>query len=159
MLAEHDPLTLTLEQVAAEARTSRPLVNAYFGDRRGLLDALQTRVIRRLADWVDHGFKRARNSDEALRALVAATFSFVDQERDAWTFLTTSGGLDHPDLHAVRARWVEALGDEVPAQAVVAAVLFGSGGWVARGEAAESVAAVLSLLITGAAPADETWQD
>src|SRR5690606_5808938 len=96
LLVEHDPLTLSLEQVAAEAGTSRPLVHTYFGDRRGLLDALQVRVVRRLSEWVEHGLGRARSTEEALNAMVTAVFSFVDQERDTWRFLSTSGGLDHP---------------------------------------------------------------
>jgi AcrR family transcriptional regulator len=155
-MVEHDPLTVSLEQVASAAGTSRPLVHAYFGDRRGLLDALQVRAVRRLAEWVEHGLGRSRSTDEALAAIVTATFSFVDQERDAWRFLSASGGLDHPDLHAVRARWVSALVDDEPerttgAQAAVAGLLLGAGGWVARGEEPESVATVLAKLLRGPA--------
>lgn len=152
LMAEHDPFTVSLEQVAAAANTSRPLVHTYFGDRRGLFDAMHVRVVRRLSDWVDHGLDRARTPEQALSAIVTATFSFVDQERDTWRFIIASGGLDHPDLHAVRSRWVAALVDDEPdltvgAQAAVAAVLLGAGGWVARGEEPEGVAAVLRGLL------------
>lgn len=148
-MAEHDPVTVSLEQVAQAAGTSRPLVHTYFGDRRGLLDAVQVRIVRRLADWVDHGLGRARDTDEAIQALTAGVFSFVEQERDTWRLLTTSGGLDHPDLHAVRARWTRTLGDDEPdraigAQAAVAALLLGAGGWVARGEEPSVVGTVLA---------------
>lgn len=155
LMAEHDPFTVSLEQVAGAANSSRPLVHAYFGDRRGLFDALHVRVVRRLADWVEHGIGRATTSDQALAGLVAAMFSFVDQERDSWRLLVASGGLDHPDLHAVRSRWVTALVDgetsrSIGAQAAVAAVLLGVGGWVARGEDPEAVTVVLGRLL----PAD-----
>ena len=148
-MAEHDPITVSLEQVAQAAGTSRPLVHTYFGDRRGLLDAVQVRIVRRLADWVEHGLARARSTDDVVHALTAGVFAFVDQERDTWRLLTTSGGLDHPDLHAVRARWASALGGDEPdraigATAVVAALLLGAGSWVARGEEPTAVAAVLT---------------
>lgn len=151
-MAEHDPLTVSLEQVALAAGTSRPLLHTYFGDRRGLLDAVQIRVVRRLGDWVEHGLKRSRTTEEALVAMVTATFSFVDQETDSWRFLTTSGGLDHPDLHALRARWVSVLVDHEPdrvigAHAAVAALLLGAGGWVARGDEPDAVATVLGRLL------------
>ncbi|NLD77260.1 MAG: TetR family transcriptional regulator [Acidimicrobiales bacterium] len=152
LMAELDPLTVSLEQVAAAAGTSRPLLHAYFGDRRGLLDAVQVRVVRRLDEWVEHGLKRSRTPREALLAMVTATFSFVDQETDSWRVLMASGGLDHPDLHAVRTRWSDALADADPspslgAQAAVGALLSGAGGWVARGEEPGAVAAVLGRLL------------
>lgn len=172
LMAEHDPLTVTLEKVAEAAHTSRPLIHTYFGDRRGLIDALQVRLVRRLAEWVDHGLNRAGSAEDALEAVVTATFSFVDQQRDAWTLLVASGGLDHPDLHAVRSRWVQTIssheirpggeagssaashtdassGDDqvIGAQAAVAALLLGAGGWVARGHDPRTVTIRLSRLL------------
>lgn len=148
-MVEHDPLTVSLEQVARAAGASRPLVHNYFGDRRGLLDALHVRLVRRLADWVDHGLRRAHTPEEALTAVVSAVFSFVEQQRDSWSLLTTSGGLDHPDLHAVRARWASDMADDdlrtaLGAQAAIAALVMGVGGWAARGEDPGEVAAVLT---------------
>ncbi len=140
---------MSLEQVARAAGTSRPLVHSYFGDRRGLLDAIQLRVVRRLDDWVAHGLARAGSPEEALTAVTTAVFSFVEQEREAWRLVTTSGGLDHPGMHGVRARWTDALCDGDPdrvvgAQAVMAALLLGAGGWVARGEEPAAVSSVLA---------------
>lgn len=134
--------------MARAAGTSRPLVHNYFGDRRGLVDAMQVRIVRRLDAWVEHGLGRARSSEEAVQALAEGVFSFVDQQRDTWRLLTTSGGLDHPDLHAVRSRWATSLGGDDPdrtvgATAVVAALLLGAGGWVSRGQEPAVVAKVL----------------
>jgi AcrR family transcriptional regulator len=138
LLSEHDPLLVTFEQVAEEAGVSRPLVHAYLGDRRGLIDAVQVRIVERLDTWVGHGLGRADTTDEGLRALVHAAFAFVTEERNAWRILGATGGFDHPALHALRTRWVTALtiSDDpagVGAQAVVAAVLAGVGTWVRQG--------------------------
>jgi AcrR family transcriptional regulator len=131
-------LLVTFEQVAEAAGVSRPLVHAYLGDRRGLTDAVQVRIVERLDTWVGHGLSRARSTDDRLRGLVHAAFSFVTEERNAWRILGATGGFDHPALHAVRARWVTTLSiDDDPAdlgpQAVVAAVLAGAGTWVRLG--------------------------
>lgn len=117
---------------------SRPLVHAYLGDRRGLLDAVQVRIVGRMDMWVGHGLRRATTRRGSLQAITAGLFAFVDAERDAWSVLVASGGLDHPALHGVRGRWAGRIaggdrGSEVPAQAAVAALVFGVGGWVHRG--------------------------
>jgi AcrR family transcriptional regulator len=138
LLAERDPLLVTFDQVAVAAGVSRALVHAYLGDRRGLHDAVQVRIVARLDAWVGHGFGRARTRDERLRALVDGLFAFVAAEHEAWSVLVVSGGLDHPALHGARARWAAGLSvdddpADVPAQAVVAALVAGVGSWVSRG--------------------------
>ncbi len=143
LLAEHDPLLVTFEEVARTAGVSRALVHTYLGDRRGLIDAVQVRIVGRMDTWVGHGLGRASTPTDRLRAIVGGLFAFVEGEREAWSVLVASGGLDHPALHGVRARWAIGLTpdrgadadpvDEVPAQAVVAALLLGVGSWVNRG--------------------------
>ena len=142
LLAEHDPLLVTFDQVAAAAGVSRPLVHAYLGDRRGLLDAVQVQIIGRLDAWVGHGLRRATTPTARLRAMVHGTFAFVEAEQDAWGVLGASGGFDHPALHGVRARWAALLVVDRPepspaadlgAQAVVGALLADVGTWSNRG--------------------------
>ena len=148
---------------------SRALVHAYLGDRRGLIDAVQVRITMRLDTWVGHGLGRATEPPAALRAMVGGTFSFVESGHDAWGVLVASGGLDHPALHGVRARWVARLAPRsagptgsadgadrladtatVRAQAAVAALLLGVGAWVTRGtDPGEVATALVSLLATG----------
>jgi AcrR family transcriptional regulator len=120
------------------AGVSRALVHTYLGDRRGLLDAVQVRIVSRMDAWVGHGLSRATDPVDRLRAILGGLFAFVEAEREAWGVLVASGGLDHPALHGVRGRWAAALADDdeagaVAAQAVVAAALLGVGGWVNRG--------------------------
>lgn len=134
---------------------SRPLVHTYLGDRRGLIDAVQVRLVGRLDTWAAHGFDRAGDPPTRLRALVGAVFSFVEQDHEAWGVLMASGGLDHPAMHGVRARWARGLCIEagptapelVAAQAVVAALLLGVGGWVTRGTDPGVVAATVQRLL------------
>lgn len=159
LLAERDPLLVTFDEVAEAAAVSRALVHTYLGDRRGLIDAVQVQIIGRLDTWVGHGLHRATTPTSRLRALVQGTFAFVDAERDAWGVLGATGGMDHPALHGVRARWAGVLvldHDEVDplgAQAAVGAVLAGVGTWVNRGIEPNPVADRLLPLVLGPAPA------
>ncbi len=152
LLAVHDPLLVTFDEVAAAAGVSRALVHAYLGDRRTLIDAVQVRIVGRLDAWVGHGLERARTTDDRLRAIFHGTWSFVESEHDAWNVLGVSGGLDHPALHGLRHRWTATLADDdddrqVPAELAVAGVLFGIGGWISRGTEPDLVLTALRRLV------------
>lgn len=139
---------MTFDQVALAAGVSRASVHAYLGDRRGLIDAVQVRIVSRLDTWVGHGLGRAGTLDARLAAIVHGLFAFVEAERDAWGVLGASGGFDHPAAHGVRSRWASALATdddttEVAAQAVVAAALGAVGTWVNRGVDPAAAVAVL----------------
>ncbi|MCU1356518.1 MAG: hypothetical protein JWM89_1936 [Acidimicrobiales bacterium] len=140
---------------------SRALVHAYLGDRRGLIDAVQVRIIGRLDTWVGHGLKRATTRDARLAALVHGVFAYVDDERDAWGVLAASGGFDHPALHGVRGRWAAAASvdddpADVPAHAAVSALLGGVGTWVNRGVEAGTVLPILGRLLVEPPPPTTT---
>ena len=152
LLAVHDPLLVTFDEVAIAAGVSRALVHTYLGDRRTLIDAVQVRIVGRLDTWVGHGLDRARSTDDRLRAVVQGTWSFVESEHDAWNVLGVSGGLDHPALHGLRHRWSASLADgdearQVPAELAVAGVLFGIGGWISRGAEPDEVLGALRRLV------------
>jgi AcrR family transcriptional regulator len=152
LLAEHDPLLVTFDEVAEAAGVSRALVHTYLGDRRGLIDAVQVQIVGRLDTWVGHGLRRASTTDARLRAIVQGVLAFVEAEQDAWGVLGASGGFDHPAVHGVRGRWAAALQadgdlDEIAAQAIVSAVLGSSGSWVNRGVEPAPVEAALARLL------------
>ena len=134
--------------MASAAGVSRASVHAYLGDRRGLIDAVQVRIITRLERWVGHGLNRAGDREARQRAIVTGCLAYVEAEREAWGVLAASGGLDHPALHGVRARWTAALSidehhDDLGAQAVVTALVAGAGLWAGRGVDPDELLAVL----------------
>lgn len=138
LLAEHDPLLVTFDEVARSAGVARSLVHTHLGDRRGLIDAVQTRVVERLDRWVAHGLDRADDERAACRALVFGTWSFVESEERGWSVLVSTGGLDHPAAHSLRARWVDTVladrtGRHPAATLAVGGLLLGVGTWIRRG--------------------------
>ncbi len=154
---------MTLDQVATEADVSRPLLHTYFGDRRGLLDAVQVRIVSRLDAWTAHGLKRADSPNAVVRALTDGVISFVTHEPDSWSVLVTSGGLDHPLTYRLCRRWSSLIGDPTPdppaasadgveprsliGELVVHALLGGAGGWVRAGVDATDIADRLVRLL------------
>jgi len=152
VLTEQDPLVTTLEEIARAAGISRPLIHSYFGDRRGLIDAVQARLVGRLDDWVAHGLSTATSPVARVQALVHGVMAFVDQESDRWRLLCTSGGLDHPSMHRVRQRWVARIIDDQPeltvqAQAAVAAVIGAAGTWSSTGVDPVTISRILASLL------------
>lgn len=145
ILSEQDPLLVSFDEIARSAGVSRALVHKYVGDRRGLVDAVQQRVVERLDRWVGHGLARTDDLDACCRAVAYGCWSFVEAERRGWSVLTATGGLDHPDAHTLRTRWTAVidghrdreLGDDAgtgaSAALAVHGLLAGVGSWVRRG--------------------------
>lgn len=85
--AEHGFGAVTMDDVAADAGVTKPLLYAYFGNKERLYlacleragDALFAAVIPAVAD--------ATSPDDALRRGLHAFFAFVDEDRDAWRVL------------------------------------------------------------------------
>ena len=77
----------SMDQIAAHAGVSKPMLYAYFGSKEGLYGAYIERtggeLVQRLlvADRPE-----ARHSDR-LRALVSEFLAFVEEHRDGWTVL------------------------------------------------------------------------
>lgn len=143
LMTHEDPVLVTFEAVARAAGVSRALVHAYLGDRRGLIDAVQVAMIRRVDERVGDAVGRASAGPERVRALVTELFAVVAADRLGWALFTGTGGLEHPALTTVRDRWTGALVDEaaegpagdarvLAAQATVSALVAGVGGWVDR---------------------------
>jgi AcrR family transcriptional regulator len=147
ILSEQDPLLVSFDEIARAAGVSRALVHKYVGDRRGLVDAVQQRVIERLDRWVGHGLGRADDLDSACRAITYGCWSFVEAESRGWSVLMATGGLDHPGAHTLRTRWVTELDrlhaadegteatdtDDAGSALAVHGLLAGVGSWVRRG--------------------------
>lgn len=161
---EQDPLLVTFEEVASAAGVSRALVHRHVADRRDLLDAVQLRVVGRLERWVAHGVDRAGDATTRRRAIVFGLWSFVDTEGDAWALLATTGGLDHPAVHALRDRWVTAIAGDgadhrLVAQLELGGLLAGIGGFVGRGIQPEDLLAALDGPRSPRHPADSDADD
>jgi AcrR family transcriptional regulator len=78
---------VTMEEVAADAGVTKPLLYAYFGNKEQLYLACMERAGDALYATVGAAVSEATSPADALRRGLHAFFAFVDSDRDAWRVL------------------------------------------------------------------------
>jgi AcrR family transcriptional regulator len=77
----------SMDEIAAGAGISKPMLYAYFGSKEGLCRACIQRARGRLFERIGTAVETGVAPDEQLWLGVSAFFAFVDEERDAWRVL------------------------------------------------------------------------
>ncbi|MBS1869990.1 MAG: TetR/AcrR family transcriptional regulator [Actinobacteria bacterium] len=85
--AAHGYAAVTMEDVAADAGVTKPLIYAYFGNKERLYLACMERAGEALFATVGAAVSAADSPADALRRGLHAFFAFVDEDRDAWRVL------------------------------------------------------------------------
>lgn len=75
---------VTMEEIAAEAGVTKPLLYAYFGNKDRLYEACMEPAGDALIEAVMAALSSADDATEALATGVRAFFAYVDSDRDAW---------------------------------------------------------------------------
>lgn len=75
-----DPAGVTFEEIAGAAGVSRALVYNYFGDRRGLIEALARRSSVRLTERVTEALASTRGLREALAGAIRVSLEFARED-------------------------------------------------------------------------------
>jgi AcrR family transcriptional regulator len=145
-------LRASMDEIAAEAGITKPMLYAYFDSKEGLLaaaaEAAGAKLRRQLRDLTD---RRDVAPDERLWLGFNLVFDFVEHHRDAWVLLYPGGQAGGGTLGggAIRAR---------EAMAALLAELFSR---TAResgmGEQAAAQSEVLAHAVTAATIASASW--
>lgn len=85
--AEHGYGAVTMDDLAAAAGVTKPLLYAYFGNKERLYLACMERAGEAMMAAVGAAVASASGPAEALREGLKAFFAFVDGDRDAWRVL------------------------------------------------------------------------
>lgn len=85
--AERGYGAVTMDEVAAQAGVTKPLLYAYFGNKERLYRACMERAGESMLAAVGAAVASASGPAEALRDGLKAFFAFVDGDRDAWRVL------------------------------------------------------------------------
>ena len=78
---------VTMDDVAADAGVTKPLLYAYFGNKERLYLACMERAGEAMLAVVGAAVSHADSPADALRRGLHAFFAFVDEDRDAWRVL------------------------------------------------------------------------
>jgi len=85
--AAHGFAAVTMDDVAADAGVTKPLLYAYFGNKERLYVACMERAGEAMFATVGAAVSDADSPADALRCGLHAFFAFVDEDRDAWRVL------------------------------------------------------------------------
>jgi AcrR family transcriptional regulator len=85
--AAHGFAAVTMDDVAADAGVTKPLLYAYFGNKERLYLACMERAGEAMFATVGQAVSNADSPADALRRGLHAFFAFVDEDRDAWRVL------------------------------------------------------------------------
>ena len=85
--AAHGYAAVTMDDVAADAGVTKPLLYAYFGNKERLYLACMERAGDAMFATVGEAVSHADSPADALRRGLHAFFAFVDEDRDAWRVL------------------------------------------------------------------------
>ena len=103
------PAEVTFEAVADAAGVSRALVYNYFGDRSGLLAAVELRSLDRLDRTLRAALDPTRSPSEQIRPLALAYRELARTDGSTWRVLASFGGDRHPSVRAARRSRIENL--------------------------------------------------
>ena len=95
--------------MADAAGVSRALVYNYFGDRSGLLAAVELRSLERLDQPLQAALDPTLSPSEQLRPLARAYRDLARTDGSTWRVLATFGGDRHPSVRAARRSRIENL--------------------------------------------------
>ena len=92
LLAEKGP-EFGLEEVAARAGLSKPVIYRFFGDRATLIDAMGERATNQLAERMMPALYTEAANLARIRAVIGAFISFLDESPNAyWLFARAAPG-------------------------------------------------------------------
>jgi len=77
----------SMEEIADASGITKALLYQYFGSKEGLYEACVERARARLFDRLEYEAESASPGRDRLRAVIAAYFEFLDEQRSAWWLL------------------------------------------------------------------------
>jgi AcrR family transcriptional regulator len=83
----------SMDEIAARAGISKPMLYAYFDSKEGLFAACSRQAGAELRDRMRAVMKRRLPPDQAFHAGLMTMFDFVEEHREPWKVLYPQGGL------------------------------------------------------------------
>ena len=95
---------VSVDEVAAGAGVTKPMVYAYFGSKEGLFEACASRAADRLVAELEDAAREHTAPDERMWHGLLAVFRWIAEHREAWAVLYGSPGGEGSPFAAPAAR-------------------------------------------------------
>ena len=115
VFAQRGIAAASMDEIAARAGVTKPILYDHFGSKDGLLAAVIERAGAELGEAVEGAVADADDAPDALLKGLRAYFTFMDDHRDAWlallheTATNSAGALALEQIRRERAAFVAAL--------------------------------------------------
>lgn len=108
---------VSMEEIAAEAATAKPVLYRYFGDKGGLYQALAQRYVHQVMAAVSAALVEQESATPRLRlrAAIDAYLELVESSTDVYRFLMHRAVAERAEAHATVAAFIRGLGGELAA--------------------------------------------
>jgi AcrR family transcriptional regulator len=80
----------SMDEIAAEAGITKPILYSHFGDKAGLIHALAGRVADQVNTAVTEGLSRSGEPSAVVESTLAAFCTFIEREPELYRFLVQS---------------------------------------------------------------------
>ena len=106
---------VSMNEIAMEAATAKPVLYRYFGDKGGLYQAVAERYVQRVMAAVRQALEERRGPRDRLTAAIDAYLGLVESERDMYRFLMHRAVNERAEAQATVADFIRQLGAELAA--------------------------------------------
>ncbi|HJR46262.1 MAG TPA: TetR family transcriptional regulator [Actinomycetota bacterium] len=108
---------VSMDEIAAEAATAKPVLYRYFGDKGGLYQALAERYVQQVMTAVRDALAEQEDASprRRLEAAIDAYLELVESSTDVYRFLMHRAVTERAEAHATVADFIRGLGGELAA--------------------------------------------
>ena len=108
---------VSMDEIAAEASTAKPVLYRYFGDKGGLYQALAQRYVQQVMAAVRNALEEQEDSGPRARleAGIDAYLALVEDSPEVYRFLMHRAVTERAEAQATVADFIRALGGELAA--------------------------------------------
>lgn len=108
---------VTMDEIAAEAGTAKPVLYRYFGDKGGLYQALAERYVQLVMATVQDALGDAATDSprRRLETAIDAYLALVEEQSDIYRFLMHRAVTERAEAHATVTDFIRGLGGRLAA--------------------------------------------
>ncbi|MEA2451897.1 MAG: hypothetical protein QOG04_607 [Actinomycetota bacterium] len=112
-VVRRDGPNTSMNDIAAEAGITKPILYKHFGDKGGLYQALAERYVRSLLAELRAALTGGANAEARVHQTIDAYIGFVEREHEVYNFLMHRAVTERPEAQATVADFIRQLAGEL----------------------------------------------